>query len=219
MPNQYVIYWKPENLNNLGTKMKKASSNYFKKLSVGDTVYFVTQDVEGFVLMGKIVAETVTDSREKVAESLGCKVDDLNFYEEPEWHIVANPKTAFPMKALPAEILLEQLMVKSDGKVQRIKTPLSHHSFRSPRLLTTGSVRWLDEYVETGELPEAAVRASEVQEKRIEEDKEVEAAQRGWFSKFRDLVGSVLRSERRERRRFEEDSSSAGPRYRRRSRR
>ena len=96
MPNQYVIYWKPENLNNLGTKMKKASSNYFKKLSVGDTVYFVTQDVEGFVLMGKIVAETVTDSREKVAESLGCKVDDLNFYEEPEWHIVANPKTAFP---------------------------------------------------------------------------------------------------------------------------
>jgi len=201
MPNQYVIYWEPSNLDNLGGEMKRASSAHFKKMSVGDTVYFVTKNGEGFVLLGKIVAGTITDSREKVAECLGFKVEELNFYDDPDWHIVANLKKAFKMKALPADELLEQIMVKSGGKIQKIKTPLSHQSFRSPRLLTTGSVRWLDEYLETEELPENVVRARRVQENRETETREreqrkaeEEAASKGWFANLREAIQSLLQS-------------------------
>lgn len=207
MPNQYVIYWEPSNLDDLGEKMQRASSNHYKKLSVGDTVYFVTKEAGDFLLLGKIAVGMVTDSRKEVADFLGCKEDDLNFYEEPDWHIVADPKEAFTMKALPAEELLEQIMVKSGGKVQKIKTPLSHHSFRSPRLLTAGSVNWLDAYLETEEIPKLAISARKVQEKRKEEEQErerkrteeLEGSSEGWFATVTGAIKSLFRGNRRQR--------------------
>ena len=141
----YLAYWKPKNADysdhSYGGLLLHAVSAYYEKVRKGDTVWIVTSKTGVFSLLGPIVVNEITGTRE-AERRLG--MSDLY---DADFHIFPADGTAAKMKWIDVTTELPKLWF-SGTKNNRLLPGWSAGNLQAMRKLTDGSGKMLQRIYE-----------------------------------------------------------------------